>query len=100
MRPSSWHALQRNAMRGPFGWARPAARYLQLYAELTDARPARRDLSDAVQAPAAIVNGAHDADVVTQRRRPARRAASATQTGAWNGNAPAQTVLEDVARRA
>ena len=25
MRPSSWHALRRNAMQSEFGWARPAA---------------------------------------------------------------------------
>ncbi|GAB7525140.1 glycogen synthase GlgA [Paraburkholderia sp. 2C] len=102
MRPSSWHALQRNAMQGHFGWARPAARYLQLYAELTDARPARRrDLSEAAphQAPAAVAHAAHEVDVVTQRR-PARRAANAAQNGAWNGNASAQTAHEEVARRA
>jgi starch synthase len=41
--PSSWHALQRNAMSREFGWDTSTANYLALYAELVDARPALRD---------------------------------------------------------
>jgi hypothetical protein len=48
----------------------------------------------------AAANGALGVEVVTQRRRPARRAASAAQNGAWSGNAAAQTAHEDVARSA
>ncbi|CAB3771379.1 glycogen synthase GlgA [Paraburkholderia solisilvae] len=97
MRPSSWHALQRNAMQGSFGWAQPAARYIELYAELTDARPAQRDLREALGAAAG-----QSVEEVAQQRRPARRAASAgAQSGAWNGtSAAAQNAHEDVARRA
>jgi starch synthase len=99
MRPSSWHALRRNAMQSEFGWARPAARYLQLYAELTDARPARRDRSEAVAAAQAATAAGHGVEAVV-RRRSARRAAEDAQGAAWNGNASSQTVREDVARRA
>jgi starch synthase len=42
MRPSSWHALQRNAMKCDFGWRRPVRAYLKLYGALTDARPSQR----------------------------------------------------------
>jgi starch synthase len=42
-RPSSWHALQRNAMSRESGWDASTANYLALYAELVDARPALRD---------------------------------------------------------
>jgi starch synthase len=41
MRPSSWHALQRNAMRSDFSWRKPVQAYLSLYDTLTDARPAQ-----------------------------------------------------------
>jgi len=41
MRPSSWHALQRNAMRCDFSWHKPVQAYLKLYGTLTDARPAK-----------------------------------------------------------
>jgi starch synthase len=96
MRPSSWHALQRNAMQGSFGWAQPAARYLELYAELTDARPAQRDLREALGT--ATGDGV---DAVAQRRPAQRAASAATQSGAWKGaSAPAQNAHEDVARRA
>jgi starch synthase len=96
MRPSSWHALQRNAMQGEFGWARPTARYLQLYAELTDARPARRDVREAIEA----ANAGHSVEAVAQRRSARRTSVPAQGGGAWNGNVPAQAVREDVARRA
>jgi starch synthase len=42
MRPSSWHALQRNAMKCDIGWRRPVQAYLKLYGALTHARPAQR----------------------------------------------------------
>ncbi|MEI6002176.1 glycogen synthase GlgA [Paraburkholderia bengalensis] len=41
MRPSSWHALQRNAMQCDFSWRKPVQAYLKLYGTLTDARPTR-----------------------------------------------------------
>ncbi|WP_233834914.1 glycogen synthase GlgA [Paraburkholderia sp. ZP32-5] len=43
MSPSSWHALQRNAMNRDSGWQIPASNYLALYAQLVDARGALRD---------------------------------------------------------
>ncbi|WP_429300961.1 glycogen synthase GlgA [Paraburkholderia sp. GAS199] len=43
VQPTSWHALQRNAMSRDFGWAASTANYLELYAELVDARPVPRD---------------------------------------------------------
>jgi starch synthase len=46
MQPSSWHALQRNAMSRESGWDRSTAHYLALYADLVDARPARPALRD------------------------------------------------------
>jgi starch synthase len=39
MRPTAWRTLQRNAMLGDHSWTRSVARYLDLYSELTDARP-------------------------------------------------------------
>jgi starch synthase len=44
MRPTAWRTLQRNAMLGDHSWTRSVARYLDLYAELTQARP----LSDSI----------------------------------------------------
>jgi starch synthase len=41
--PSSWHALQRNAMSRDSGWQASTSNYLALYADLVDARPALRD---------------------------------------------------------
>jgi starch synthase len=43
VQPSSWHALQRNAMSRNSGWDASTAHYLALYAELVDARPAERE---------------------------------------------------------
>ncbi|HEX7933657.1 MAG TPA: glycogen synthase GlgA [Paraburkholderia sp.] len=43
MQPSSWHALQRNAMSRDSGWKASTSNYLALYAELVDARPALAD---------------------------------------------------------
>ncbi|WGS53157.1 glycogen synthase GlgA [Paraburkholderia sp. D15] len=43
LQPASWHALQRNAMSRDFGWEASSANYLELYAELVEARPAARD---------------------------------------------------------
>ncbi|MBW9102193.1 glycogen synthase GlgA [Paraburkholderia phenoliruptrix] len=43
MRPSSWHALQRNAMSRDSSWEASTSSYLALYADLVDARPALRD---------------------------------------------------------
>ena len=43
MQPSSWHALQRNAMSRDSGWEVSTSNYLALYAELVDARPAHGD---------------------------------------------------------
>jgi starch synthase len=41
MRPQQWRALQRNAMARDYGWNHAVAKYVQLYAGLTDARPAK-----------------------------------------------------------
>ncbi|WP_460903289.1 glycogen synthase GlgA [Paraburkholderia jirisanensis] len=105
MRPSTWHALQKNAMQRESGWMRPAQRYIKLYAELTDARPARRVLADVADAAERVNadNAAADSSVqVVQRRRAAARSTATPQTaqanGAWNGN-PAGA-HEDIARRA
>ncbi|MFC0401779.1 glycogen synthase GlgA [Paraburkholderia rhizosphaerae] len=109
MRPSSWHALQRNAMQTKSGWAQPAARYLQLYAELTDARPARRRVPEtgeavqAMQAAQPAANAGQGVEVVAQRRSALRStSAAAAQSSAWTATAASQTqpVLEDAARRA
>ncbi|MGY6125718.1 glycogen synthase GlgA [Paraburkholderia strydomiana] len=43
VRPSSWHALQRNAMNRDSGWDVSTANYLALYAGLVDAHPAVPD---------------------------------------------------------
>jgi starch synthase len=40
--PSLWRALQHNAMTRDSGWNTPVQRYLDVYGELTDARPAAR----------------------------------------------------------
>jgi starch synthase len=40
--PSLWRALQRNAMTRDSGWDAAVRRYVDLYGELTDARPAPR----------------------------------------------------------
>jgi starch synthase len=108
MRPSTWHALQKNAMQGEFGWTRPAQRYLKLYAELSDAKPARRVLEKVASAQhdavaSVVAHASADGAVpVTQRRRPATRGPAAPQTaqnsGAWNGSAAG--AHEDIARRA
>jgi starch synthase len=80
MRPSSWHALQRNAMRCDFSWRKPVQAYLKLYGLLTDARPAqpRVDVERVAAASA-------------QRRANASGAASA-QTAWSNGAASQETV--------
>jgi starch synthase len=44
MRPQQWRTLQRNAMARDYGWNHAVARYVQLYAGLTDARPAKAPL--------------------------------------------------------
>ncbi|MFL9919497.1 glycogen synthase GlgA [Paraburkholderia fungorum] len=43
MQPSSWHALQRNAMSREFGWEVSTSSYLALYADLVEARPVLHD---------------------------------------------------------
>ncbi|MFM0736103.1 glycogen synthase GlgA [Paraburkholderia xenovorans] len=43
VQPTSWHALQRNAMSRDFGWAASTSNYLELYADLVDARPMPND---------------------------------------------------------
>jgi hypothetical protein len=40
--PSLWRTLQHNAMTRDSGWNIPVRRYLDVYGELTDARPATR----------------------------------------------------------
>ncbi|SDJ10467.1 starch synthase [Paraburkholderia steynii] len=84
MRPSSWHALQRNAMRCDFSWRKPVQAYLKLYGMLTDARPAqpRVDVERVAAASA-------------QRRSNASGAA--TGQAAWSNGAASQ---ETVARSA
>lgn len=44
MRPQQWRALQRNAMARDYGWDQAVAKYVQLYASLTDMRPAKAPL--------------------------------------------------------
>ena len=44
MRPQQWRTLQRNAMARDYGWHHAVAKYVQLYAGLTDARPAKAPL--------------------------------------------------------
>jgi starch synthase len=44
MRPQQWRTLQRNAMARDYGWNQAVAKYVQLYAGLTDARPAKAPL--------------------------------------------------------
>ncbi|AMM17138.1 MAG: glycogen synthase GlgA [Pseudomonadota bacterium] len=44
MRPQQWRTLQRNAMARDYGWNHAVAKYIQLYAGLTDARPAKTPL--------------------------------------------------------
>jgi starch synthase len=50
--PSSWHALQRNAMSRDFGWDASTSNYLALYAELVDAQPLLSDTRRIRKAPA------------------------------------------------
>ncbi|WP_407670757.1 hypothetical protein [Paraburkholderia franconis] len=82
MRPSSWHALQRNAMRCDFSWYKPVQAYLKLYGALTDARPAQPRV-DVVAAAS------------TQRRSNAGAQAANAQAG-WANRAAASQ--ETVAR--
>ncbi|BCF99743.1 glycogen synthase [Paraburkholderia sp. PGU19] len=84
MRPSSWHALQRNAMRCDFSWRKPVQAYLKLYGMLTDARPAQPRVD--VERIAAST---------TQRR--ANTSGAANGQGAWSNGAASQ---ETVARSA
>jgi starch synthase len=44
MRPQQWRTLQRNAMARDYGWNQAVAKYVRLYAGLTDARPAKAPL--------------------------------------------------------
>jgi starch synthase len=58
MRPQQWRTLQRNAMARDYGWNHAVARYVNLYAGLSNLRPARtpvRPRRVAVAAPAASV---------------------------------------------
>jgi starch synthase len=41
MRPQQWRTLQRNAMARDYGWTHAVAKYVQLYAGLSNARPAK-----------------------------------------------------------
>jgi starch synthase len=43
MHPTSWHALQRNAMNRDCGWQVPASKYRAVYAQPVDARAALGD---------------------------------------------------------
>jgi starch synthase len=65
--PSSWHALQRNAMNRESGWDASTANYLALYAQLVDARPALRDAR--VRKTAVRGRAASGAAVATGPRR-------------------------------
>lgn len=84
MRPSSWHALQRNAMQCDFSWRKPVQAYLKLYSALTDARPTQPRV-----------------DVERVAANSAQRRANATGTAsahvAWDSAAASQ---ETVARSA
>jgi starch synthase len=86
MRPSTWHALQRNAMQCDFGWRKPVQAYLKLYATLTDARPAK----PRVDVERVAANSA-------QRRVNAGVSGTAAAAAAWSNGAAAQ---ETVARSA
>jgi starch synthase len=44
MRPQQWRTLQRNAMARDYGWNHAVEKYVQLYAGLSDARPAKAPL--------------------------------------------------------
>jgi starch synthase len=44
MRPQQWRTLQRNAMARDYGWNHAVVKYVQLYAGLSDARPAKAAL--------------------------------------------------------
>jgi starch synthase len=58
MRPQQWRTLQRNAMARDYSWNHAVARYVNLYAGLSNLRPARtpvRPRRVAVAAPAASV---------------------------------------------
>jgi starch synthase len=54
--PSLWRTLQRNAMTRDSGWDAPVRRYLEVYGELTDARPAART-DTRIAAPAEAATG-------------------------------------------
>jgi starch synthase len=68
--PSLWRTLQRNAMTRDSGWDAPVRRYLEVYGELTDARPATRTATR-IEAPAAAAAG-----TAPLPARPARAARS------------------------
>jgi starch synthase len=72
VQPSSWHALQRNAMSRESGWGASTANYLALYAELTDARPALRDARVRKTAVRAHAGGAAASAASSAGKRRAR----------------------------
>jgi starch synthase len=41
-RPAEWRRIQRNGMRGDYGWSGAAARYLAIYGEIAEGRAAGR----------------------------------------------------------
>ena len=72
MRPTSWRALQRNAMHADFTWQAPVARYVAMYAALCGI-----DATPAVAANAAHASAAPNAAKV--RRQVAANAETAVQ---------------------
>jgi starch synthase len=56
MRPQQWRTLQRNAMARDYGWNHAVARYINVYAGLSDLRPARTPVRPRRVAVAAPVN--------------------------------------------
>lgn len=55
MRPQQWRAIQRNAMARDYGWDHAVAKYVDVYAALSDARAAKAPLRTRKAAPATMV---------------------------------------------
>src|SRR5471032_3411704 len=54
MRPQQLRAIQRNAMARDYGWNHAVGKYVDLYATLSDARPAKAPLRTRKVAPAEV----------------------------------------------
>jgi starch synthase len=73
MRPQQWRTLQRSAMSRGYGWGKAVARFVDLYASLTDARPAKSALGTTRRA-VEPVQPAFVAEVSAEAPRVARSA--------------------------